>query len=98
MVSRPLLPTGFIEPCLPTRAPKPPPGGTWIHEIKQDGFRLMARRRGPRMRLLTRNGNDFTDRYPAIASALAVVDVRSCLIDGEVTVCDGRGLAVFDLL
>jgi bifunctional non-homologous end joining protein LigD len=49
-------------------------------------------------RLLTRNGNDWTDRYPSVAGAIYALKVKSCLIDGEIAVCDGKGLAVFDLL
>jgi ATP-dependent DNA ligase len=48
-----VLPAGFIEPCIPTRAAKPPAGLDWVHEIKHDGHRLIVRREG-------------TDRYPAI--------------------------------
>ena len=45
MLPRPLtLPAGFVEPCLPLPADKPPSGANWIHEIKHDGYRLMARR------------------------------------------------------
>jgi bifunctional non-homologous end joining protein LigD len=91
-------PAGFIEPCQPIGGPKPPLGPGWIHEIKHDGFRMMVQRRGVGGRLLTRNGNDWTDRYPSIAGAIYALKVKSCLIDGEITVCDGRGLAVFDLL
>jgi hypothetical protein len=47
-------PDGFIEPCLPSPAPKPPAGAGWIHEIKLDGFRLLARRDAAGVRLLTR--------------------------------------------
>jgi ATP-dependent DNA ligase len=91
-------PAGFIEPCQPIGAPKPPSGAGWLHEIKHDGFRMMARRRGVGGRLLTRNGNDWTDLYPSVAGAIYALKVKSCLIDGEITVCDGKGLAVFDLL
>jgi bifunctional non-homologous end joining protein LigD len=59
---------------------------------------MMAQRRGVGGQLLTRNGNDWTDRYPSVAGAIYALKVKSCLIDGEITVCDGRGLAVFDLL
>jgi ATP-dependent DNA ligase len=52
----PLRPDGFIEPCQPIGAAKPPSGPAWLHEIKHDGFRLMAQRRGVGGRLLTRNG------------------------------------------
>jgi bifunctional non-homologous end joining protein LigD len=50
------------------------------------------------MRLITRHGNDFTDRFPLIASAVAALPARSCLIDGEAIVCDENGLAVFELI
>jgi hypothetical protein len=55
---------GIIEPCIPTRATKPPVGPQWIHEIKHDGYRLIARKRDGRVRLFTRNGFDWSDRYP----------------------------------
>jgi bifunctional non-homologous end joining protein LigD len=89
---------GRVPPCLPTAGQQPPAGPGWIHEIKHDGFRLMARRVGGRIQLFTRNGYDWRDRYPQIAAALAVLPVRSCLLDGEAVACDGNGLSVFDLL
>jgi bifunctional non-homologous end joining protein LigD len=45
------LPASFIPPCLPTKAPQPPTGDTWVHEIKHDGFRVIARKDGDRVRL-----------------------------------------------
>ncbi len=94
--SRPI--THFIEPCLPRPAKQPPAGRDWVHEIKHDGFRIMARRDSDRVRLLTRNGNDFSRRFPQAAAAVAALPVRSCLIDGEAIVTDKKGLAVFDLI
>jgi len=88
----------FIEPCLPSPGKRPPAGPGWIHEIKRDGFRIMARRDGAGVRLLTRKGNDFSRRFPLVAAALAALPVRSCLIDGEAIVTDQKGLAVFDLI
>src|SRR3954468_12232348 len=88
----------FIEPCLPAPADKPPSGSNWIHEIKYDGFRLMARRDSLGIRLITRRGNDWTERYPLVAEAMNHLKVRSCLIDGEVVCCDERGLTTFQLL
>ena len=61
----------FIEPCLPSRTAHPPLGPGWLHEIKYDGFRLMARRQGQRVRLLTRRGYDWTNRFRLIAEAVA---------------------------
>jgi ATP-dependent DNA ligase len=88
-------PAGFPEPSLPSPISRPPAGPDWIHEIKHDGFRLMARRDGPRLRLVTRGGYDWTARYPRIGEALAGLAVRSALIDGEVVCCDGEGRADF---
>ena len=77
---------------------KPPSGSNWIHEIKHDGFRLMARRDPVGIRLITRRGNDWTTRYPLVAEAVNHLKVRSCLIDGEVVCCDEKGVADFQLL
>ena len=89
---------GTIEPCLPSPAQVPPRGPGWLHEIKHDGFRILARRDSAGVRLITRAGNDFSSRFPFIAMAVAKLSVRSCLIDGEAVVCDQTGLAVFDLI
>jgi ATP-dependent DNA ligase len=64
-------PVGFIEPCLPTSAARPPSGLEWVHEIKHDGFGLMAWREGERVRLFTRNGNDWTECYRLVADERA---------------------------
>ena len=90
--------SNFIEPCLPSPADKPPSGSNWIHEIKHDGYRLMARRDPVCIRLITRRGNDWTQRYPLVAEAVNHLKVRSCLIDGEVVCCDAQGVTSFQLL
>src|SRR5215467_2433034 len=89
---------GIIEPCLPSPAKAPPSGPGWLHEIKHDGFRIMARRDSARIRLITRNGNDFTNRFPIIVAVITALPARSFLIDGEAIVTNGDGLAVFDLI
>jgi bifunctional non-homologous end joining protein LigD len=73
--------SGFIEPCLPRGAKQPPAGPGWIHEIKHDGYRIIAERSRGRVRLYTRNGYDFADRFPLAAAALRKLAVRSCLIE-----------------
>ena len=88
----------FIEPCLPSPADKPPSGSNWIHEIKHDGYRLMARRDPVGIRLITRRGNDWSNRFPLVVEAVNHLKVRSCLIDGEVVCCDEKGVAIFQLL
>jgi bifunctional non-homologous end joining protein LigD len=87
-----------IEPCLPSPAEGPPSGPEWVHEIKLDGYRLMARRDPIGIRLITRDGHDWSPRYPLIVEAVNRLKVRSCLIDGEAVVCDDNGLAVFERL
>jgi len=87
-----------LEPCLPRSAKEPPSGPDWIHEIKHDGFRILARRDKDRVRLATRNGPDFTTQYPKIVTAVESLPVRSCVIDGEAIVVNERGLSVFEPL
>jgi hypothetical protein len=84
------LPAGFIAPCLPTKTDKLPSGGLWLHEIKHDGFRVIARKEGPRVRLYSRPGNDLTRRFPLIVDALARLRSRSCIIDGEARILKFR--------
>jgi bifunctional non-homologous end joining protein LigD len=92
------LPAGFIAPCLPTKATQLPSGDLWLHEIKHDGFRVIARKDGDRVRLYSRPGNDMTRRFPLIVDALARLRSRSCIIDGEAVACDENGVASFDLV
>src|SRR6516165_12821315 len=74
------LPAGFIAPCLPTKTDKLPSGGQWLHEIKHDGFRIIARKDGERVRLYSRPGNDLTRRFPLIVDALSRLRSRSCIM------------------
>jgi hypothetical protein len=74
---------GIIEPCLPSPAERRPSGPGWLHEIKHEGFRIMARRDGAGIRLITRHGNDFTNRFPIIVAAVRALPIQSFLIDGE---------------
>src|SRR5947207_10249852 len=89
---------GIIEPCLPSPAKVPPSGPGWLHEIKHDGFRILARRDSAGVRLITRNGNDFTSRFPLAVDAVTRLPAHSFLLDGEAIVTNDRGLAVFDLI
>jgi ATP-dependent DNA ligase len=80
------------------KAPSPPSGALWLHEIKHDGFRVIARKDGARVKLYSRPGNDLTDRFSLIVEALAGLRSRSCIIDGEAVACDERGIAALDLI
>jgi bifunctional non-homologous end joining protein LigD len=86
----------FCEPCLPSPVERPPVGSDWIHEIKHDGFRLLARRGAAGVRLFTRNGHDWTERFPLIVEALNTLKATTCLIDGEAVTCNETGLAEFE--
>ena len=88
----------FCEPCLPSPAEKPPAGAGWLHEIKHDGFRMLVRRDAASVRLFTRNGHDWTGRFPLIARTALSLRASSCLIDGEAVACDGDGMPCFDRL
>src|SRR5262245_25535491 len=90
------LPSGFVPPCVPTKAPTPPSGEAWLHEIKHDGFRVIARKDGDRVRLYSRPGNDLTYRFALIVEAMARRRSRSCIIDGEAVACDDSGVPSFD--
>ena len=79
-------------------AEKPTSGPGWLHEIKHDGYRLMARRDAAGVRLLTRNGHDWVERFALIAAAVEALRARSCLVDGEAVACNDGGLAVFERL
>jgi ATP-dependent DNA ligase len=69
-----------------------------VHEIKHDGFRVIATRAGEKVKLFSRRGTDFTDRFPAAVAAITAVRARSFVIDGEAIAVDQNGLAVFEFL
>jgi ATP-dependent DNA ligase len=91
-------PAGFIAPCLPTKTDKLPSGSQWLHEIKHDGFRIIARKTGAQVRLYSRPGNDLAHRFPLIVETLAPLRSQSCIIDGEAVACDDNGVASFNLI
>ena len=80
------LPAGFIQPCQPTLVANPPAGPGWLHEVKHDGFRILARKQGERVEVWSRRGALFNDRFPRIAEAVGALPVDNALIDGEAVV------------
>jgi bifunctional non-homologous end joining protein LigD len=82
------------QPCIPTRGTKVPAGPDWIHEIKHDGYRLIVQRGGSRVRLFTRNGNDWTSRYPLIVEAALRDRQTSFVVDGEAVLLGVDGVRV----
>jgi bifunctional non-homologous end joining protein LigD len=85
-------PLGVIRPCEPSLVDRPPAGPGWLHEVKHDGFRILARKQGERVHIWSRHGADFTYRFPAIAEAVRGLAADRALIDGEAVVLrnDGR--------
>src|SRR5262245_23181833 len=89
-----VLPAGFVPPCLPSGSKAPPSGKEWLHEIKHDGFRVIARKIGKRVRLYSRPGNDLTKRFPPCGTdGIACFDL---IRDWEVD--DGVFMYAFDLI
>src|SRR5215216_4420323 len=83
-------------PCIPTHGTKVPSGPDWLHEIKHDGYRLIVQRDGNRVRLLTRRGYDWSERYPLITQAALRLTKTSFVIDGEAVVLGPDGISNFD--
>ena len=86
------MPKSAFEPCIPTRGTTVPDRPEWIHEIKHDGYRLIIQRDGKRVRLFTRNGHDWSDRFPLITEAALRNRNSSFVLDGEAVLLgvDGR--------
>jgi ATP-dependent DNA ligase len=82
-------PAGFIHPCQPTVAKRPPNGPGWVHELKHDGYRLQIHVREGRVRLYTMNGNNWTSRYPRIVEEAARIKV-AVVLDAEVVCLDQK--------
>ncbi|MGW9333335.1 DNA ligase D [Bosea sp. NPDC055594] len=89
----------FVEPCLATLEDKPPAGEHWLHEVKFDGYRLQARISGGKVKLHTRTGLDWSDRFgDQIAAAFAALPCDTALIDGEVVALGKDGISSFSAL
>jgi bifunctional non-homologous end joining protein LigD len=87
-----------IEPCLALLKAKPPRGDDWVYEIKWDGYRLAVHVESTGIRILTRGGHDWTDRFPAIKQAALWLPVGTAILDGEAVVLDKQGRSDFGLL
>ncbi len=88
----------FIPPQLATRVKRPPAGSDWLHEIKFDGYRVLARIDYGKVTLLTRRGKDWTERFHPIPEILAKIGATQALIDGEVVVLTNAGISDFGKL
>ena len=91
------LPREFA-PQLATLVSAAPTGEQWLHELKFDGYRILARIAAGRVQLITRNGHDWTHRFPSIAAAVAELPLDTGMIDGEVVALNDEGISDFQLL
>ncbi|HLJ10567.1 MAG TPA: DNA ligase D, partial [Planctomycetaceae bacterium] len=87
-----------MEPALARTTPRPPAGNSWLHEIKFDGYRMLAWLDHGQVRLRTRNGHDWTARFPEIADELSRLPANLALLDGEVVALDASGASSFPAL
>jgi bifunctional non-homologous end joining protein LigD len=81
----------FIPIASPRLRSAPPTGPDWLHEVKFDGFRMQIHKDGGSVRLFSRHGRDFTERFPSIRDAVLRLPARSAVIDGELVACDSDG-------
>ncbi len=89
---------GFVEPMKAQLAKELPAGPEWTYEIKFDGIRALAIKRGGETRLFSRTEKDITRKYPQVAEAVERLGERSLVLDGEIVALDRRGLPSFQLL
>jgi bifunctional non-homologous end joining protein LigD len=87
-----------LSPQLAVLAEHPPVGNEWLHEIKFDGYRILAFIKSGEVKLRTRNGLDYTAKFPQIAKMLSQLKTDSAVLDGEVVVLDSAGRSDFQSL
>ncbi|WP_338243578.1 DNA ligase D [Aurantiacibacter hainanensis] len=88
----------FRKPQLATLVDEVPSGNGWMHEIKFDGYRALVAAKGNTVRVYTRSGKDWTDKFGPLVEAIAALDLPSCLIDGEIVGIDSKGNPDFSTL
>jgi bifunctional non-homologous end joining protein LigD len=88
----------FVQPQLATLVERPPEGDGWLHELKHDGYRILARVEHRRAKLFSRNAHDWTEKFPAVAEAVGRLPVEGAILDGEVTVLLPDGTSSFQAL
>ena len=88
----------YIVPSVPVLKSCPPSGDRWIHEIKFDGWRAQLHKRGERVVIFSRNGHDFTHRFPEIRDSIACLATHTAILDAKIVACDHQGLPDFRAL
>jgi bifunctional non-homologous end joining protein LigD len=88
----------FLPPQLATLVDKPPPGDEWLHELKFDGYRMLCFLTRGQARFLSRNGKDWTEKFPNVAAALKTFPATTAILDGEIVIQDKGGRSSFQAL
>src|SRR5215213_8149145 len=91
-------PPGFIRPCQPVLSAKVPVGDGWIHELKHDGFRIVALKDGDDVRLWSRNGRNWSAEFLANTAAVMALPFTRIVLDGEAVAHCPKGLPDFHAL
>ncbi|BBC72783.1 ATP-dependent DNA ligase [Altererythrobacter sp. B11] len=91
-------PPAFREPQLATLVDAVPAGNRWMHEIKFDGYRALVAAAGDQVKIYTRSGKDWTDKFAPLVRSFAALDLPPCLIDGEIVAYDKSGNPDFSSL
>ena len=87
----------FVEP-MKAKLVDSMPSGTWIYEIKFDGYRALALRGANETRILSRNEKDLGGKFPEVEDSIAAPDIQDAIIDGEIVALDEKGRSSFQLL
>jgi bifunctional non-homologous end joining protein LigD len=89
---------GFLDYLNPTEVDDAPTGDGWVHEIKWDGYRAQAHLQDGHVQMFTRKGNDWTEKFGPLPAAIAELDARDAILDGEVVATDDKGVSDFHAL
>ena len=88
----------FVSPQLATLVDKPPSGDEWLHELKFDGYRMVCHLNRGKAEFWSRNGKNWTHKFPNLAAALKDLPVVNAILDGEVVIVDKAGRTSFQAL
>jgi len=88
----------FLPPQLATLVEEPPKGEEWLHELKFDGYRMLCHLNHGKARFLSRNGKDWTEKFPSLSDALKKFPAVTAILDGEVVIVDKAGRSSFQRL
>jgi bifunctional non-homologous end joining protein LigD len=90
-----MLPPGYIAPCLPALVDRVPSGPDWLHELKWDGYRIIARKEGANVKLWSRAGWGWHGTFPLVSGAIGRLPLSRLVLDSEAVMLRADGTADF---